>query len=285
MTTEHYRLSFCTTAMGRLDHVRQTLLRNIEDNADYPDAEFVLLDYGSKDGLGDWVRDNAGRLLESGRLVYLRVDGVEYYSHSHSKNVCFLASTGTAMCTIDADNFMPRGFAFHLNDLLHTHPRAVAAGRTRGVTGRITMFRNDLLAVGGYNESLRGWGYDDKDLRGRLLAAGCQIQWFNHMYAKAIQHGSDRRVENMPPGHRKMGRSNHANRRVHRRSIAQGQIVANAGTTWGEATIYRNFSQTLTTGVVQAARLPVPFNLDWTTNSATNMEVANAVPLDSTTDR
>ena len=41
--------------MNRLYHIRETLPRNVRDNKDYPYVEFVLLDYGSDDGLEDWV--------------------------------------------------------------------------------------------------------------------------------------------------------------------------------------------------------------------------------------
>ena len=74
-TFRQYRISFCTVAMGRLDHLRQTLPCNIEAASDYPNCEFVLLDYGSRDGLADWVKSYCMPWLDSGKLTYLRIDG------------------------------------------------------------------------------------------------------------------------------------------------------------------------------------------------------------------
>ena len=252
--TAYYRIAFCTVAMGRLDHIQQTLLQNAVENDDYPDAEFVLLDYGSKDGLGEWVRSSAKNLLDTGRLVYFRLDGVQYYSHAHSKNVCFLASTGTVLCNIDADNLIPRGFAFHLNDLMHRHTRVVANHRraARQTFGRLAMFRDDFMAVGGYNESLTGWGYDDKDLRARLITAGCQMQWFDVKYGQCINHGNDRRVENMAPEHRRKSATSAVNARISAQSLAENRVVANHGCTWGSAKLTRNFTDAVVTGVLDA---------------------------------
>lgn len=122
MSLTNHRISFCMTAMNRLDHVKQTLFRNIIENDDYPTAQFVLLDYGSRDGLGHWIQENAMGFIESSKLVYLRLEDVTYYSMAHSRNVCFLAADGPVLCNVNADNFLPRGFAGHLNELMSRDP-------------------------------------------------------------------------------------------------------------------------------------------------------------------
>ena len=45
------RIAFVTTCKGRVQHLRETLLRNINDNLDYPNCVFVVLSYGDRDGL------------------------------------------------------------------------------------------------------------------------------------------------------------------------------------------------------------------------------------------
>src|SRR5580704_1798101 len=62
------RISFCISCRGRLHHLRRTLPQNIADNRDYPNLEFVLLDYNSTDGLGEWVRHELSEEIASGRL-------------------------------------------------------------------------------------------------------------------------------------------------------------------------------------------------------------------------
>jgi hypothetical protein len=245
-------ISFCTTAMGRLDQVRQTLPANLQENSDYPNLDFVLLDYGSHDGLGDWVQSHLREHLDSGRLTYLRLEGVEHYSHAHSKNVCFLASAGDVVCNVDADNFLPRGFAFHLNDLMLQSERCIAnyANEAPNNTkGRLAVGRRDFLAVGGYDEQLRGWGWDDKDLRARLVMAGCELKWFDLAYAAYLPHDDARRVENMAPEHHQHRVTSHQNRMLSGQNLEAGKFVANQDRTWGQATLLKNFSSAMKVGV------------------------------------
>jgi len=44
--------------MGRLYNLKETLPANMEANQSYPDLEFVVIDYNSPDGLGDWIKEN-----------------------------------------------------------------------------------------------------------------------------------------------------------------------------------------------------------------------------------
>ena len=53
--TKQYKISFCTNCMGRTDDLKQTYLQNIEDNKEYPNVEFVLLNYNSKDDIDQLV--------------------------------------------------------------------------------------------------------------------------------------------------------------------------------------------------------------------------------------
>ena len=252
MPRTYRTISICTTAMGRLDHVRETLPTNLQENSDYPCLDFVLLDYGSRDGLGDWVNWHLREYLDAGRLTYLRLEGVEYYSHAHSKNVCFLASTGDVVCNVDADNLLPRGFAVHLNDLMLQGGRFVAnyANEAPNNTkGRLAVTRRDFLTVGGYDEQLRGWGWDDKDLRARLVMSGCELTWFDLAYAAYLPHDNSRRVENMAPEHHQHRVTSYQNRLLSGKSLEAGKFVANEDRIWGAATLLKNFTSVMNVGV------------------------------------
>ena len=111
----NYKISFCTVCMNRLHHLRKTLLVNIIDNSDYRDAEFVLLDYNSTDGLEDFVRAEMKDYLNSGKLIYYKTLAPRYFNRSHSRNLVFKLSSGDLICNIDADNFTGKGFVCYLN--------------------------------------------------------------------------------------------------------------------------------------------------------------------------
>lgn len=55
------KISFCTTCMGRLHHLKETVRKNLTDNADWADLEYVIVDYNSEDGTGDWVKSQFPR--------------------------------------------------------------------------------------------------------------------------------------------------------------------------------------------------------------------------------
>ena len=84
-----YKISFCTTVMNRLYNLKETLLKNIEDNKEYPDLEFVILDYNSQDGLEKWMKDNMMEHIESGRVSYYRTEEPKYFNMAHSRNIAF----------------------------------------------------------------------------------------------------------------------------------------------------------------------------------------------------
>ena len=50
------KISFCTVCMNRLQYLMQTLPVNIAGNIDYPNLEFVVLNYNSKDDMENWIR-------------------------------------------------------------------------------------------------------------------------------------------------------------------------------------------------------------------------------------
>ena len=51
---KYLKVSLCTTVMDRLHDLERTLPKNMEDNSDYPNMEYVVLDYNSQDSLEQW---------------------------------------------------------------------------------------------------------------------------------------------------------------------------------------------------------------------------------------
>src|SRR5271156_1030488 len=82
------RIAFCTTAKNRTEHPRKTLPKNLADNADYPNAVFVVLDYDDPGALEDWLRAEMREQMANGRLVvYKYRNGGEPFHVAHAKNM------------------------------------------------------------------------------------------------------------------------------------------------------------------------------------------------------
>ena len=205
--------------MGRRHHLEQTLLKNIEDNlptkAGDPSVEFVLVDYNSKDGLREWVENNAALkpYLENGTLVYARYPDAPYFHHAHAKNIAHRLATGDVVCNVDADNFTGKGFARYLakefagGKHAFVHPsfsllKGLPIERS-GISGRIALLRKDFIALGGYSETRfkKGWGGEDADFLMRALAFKLKPRpMFDLDYLNVVSHSNEERIKNTAGG-------------------------------------------------------------------------------------
>ena len=230
--------------MGRLHHLRETFLKNIADNQDYPNLEFVLLNYSSPDGMDDWARQNLQGLISSGRVVYYRTECHKHFHVAHAKNVAQKLASGDIICAVDADNFTGQGFARFLGDLFAENSRRVVHGHwdvRPGLTGRIAVLKRYFFLAGGYDESLRGWGYEDYNLVQRLYNFGLdKVLIREEGFLGVIRHGDEERVRFYPPGCQDRGVTNKVNIRL---SLGEelGQAVANRGVHWGRDRVTMNF--------------------------------------------
>lgn len=207
----HAKVSYCITCKGRLHHLKETLATNLETMAGDPNVEFVLLDYASADGLGDWVREHFKPELESGRLVYARHEPAPYFQFSHAKNMAHRLASGEILCNLDADNMLARGNAEWMREMFQKHPKSIIASRRttikslddpksfEGICGRIALTRDGFARIGGYDEGMTGRG-EDQDLKRRSMVAGMRrVDLPIEQLGSVITHGHDERLVNLRP--------------------------------------------------------------------------------------
>ncbi len=249
-------ISLCTTSRNRLHHVRETLPQNIADNRDYPNLEFVLLDYNSSDGLGDWVRREFGDEIASGRLSYYLAPQPTHFHATHSRNMSIRLARGDIVSVVDADNYTGRGFAAYLADRVEPDNFLIGCrmeGDTfmladdEGCVGRYALHKSTFLDVGGMDEAHVGWGYDDMDLFCRLMARGYRCQSIEPRYARCIPHDDVERSKELR--YRELGRdkaggdgSVWVNKRRSQANIEAGRLVLNDGNI-GCGEVIRNFGE------------------------------------------
>lgn len=203
---EDLKVSFCTTCMNRLHHLKHTLVKNILDNKNYQNLEFILLDYNSSDGLYEYAKRNFSSFIDSGILTYYRTDQPSGYNMSHSRNMVFKLATGNIVCNIDADNFTGLGFASYVNQSFAKHDGVFLtthniSGVKNDVLGRICVKKEDFLAINGYDERMLHYGFDDIDFANRLEAIGlCKIQIDSPHFLSAIEHSNSERMNNYTQG-------------------------------------------------------------------------------------
>jgi hypothetical protein len=184
------KISFCTVCMNRLHHLRQTLPLNIKNNLSYGNLEFIVMDYGSSDGLSEWIKSEMSEYIEKGILVYYRYNEADYFDRSHSRNLMFKLATGDIICNI-SEKFLEQENLFLVPDTKRKFYYL------RDALGRFCAAKQDFLDVSGYDERMSGYGFEDDDLYDRLIHNGKKeviIMDFN--YLRAIKHGNENRVEN-----------------------------------------------------------------------------------------
>jgi len=193
-----HKISFCIVCMNRLDHLKATLLENIRNNVDYPAAEFILLDYNSVDGLEDYIQHHLMTEIEEGNLIYYKTDQPKFFLRSHSRNLAFKLASGELICNLDADNFTGKGFAAFINRNFNEQDGIfLTAPLKENITGRIVVRKEDFMAIGGYDENMRDYGFEDYDLTSRLERAGLiNIKIELEDFLRALPHSNGSRINN-----------------------------------------------------------------------------------------
>ena len=205
-TEKYYKISFCITCMDRLSHLKKTLRKNIKNNEDYPNMEFVLLDYNSSDDLEEWVFSNFTDELKSGLLVYYKTNESKYFQMSRAKIIAHQMSTGDIVCNLDADNYTGKDFAFFINltcneslDIIGTqsYNKGFLSSHISDCGGRIFLSKKNFLKLGGYNEKFIGWGSEDREFIARAKKLGLKEINIPRYFLGAIRHSDWLRVKNM----------------------------------------------------------------------------------------
>ena len=238
--------------MNRVEDLKITLPYNIAANADYPNLEFVLLDYNSSDGLVAWIKRRMMKHIESGKLIYYRLDGPKYYDMSPARNIVLKLATGDIVNNLDADNFTSDGkphdksWATWLNDFAQVVPRKTVFVKSKqlGILhGRIGFWRDEFInTLGGYDEDLTGYGHDDQNITERALALGFQLCKWGGTYFYRIQT-RDKKDDNLE---RPWDETRQENKALTKVKLARGEFKANASREWGKAKVIKNFKEEVT---------------------------------------
>lgn len=195
------KVSFFTVCMNRLSFLQQTLPKNIKDNLDYGNVEFVVLNYNSTDGMDRWMKENMSEYIEQGIVKYLKTSEFKYFLRSHSRNVAAKEASGEILCSVDADNFIGKGFAEFINQSFSKNDNIYMAvdetKTTKDCFGRVCFRKDDFVKLTGYDESMKGYGFEDFDLRNRLQLLGREEALIvNKEFLNAISHTDNERIMN-----------------------------------------------------------------------------------------
>ena len=197
------KISFCTTCMGRLYHLEQTLPINLFNSSSFKEKEFIILNYNSKDALHYWAKNNLKEEVKKGTVKYYRTKIPEKFSATHAKNIAYRQATGDILCNLDADNFIMKDFCEYLHEIFQEPnvmfgSTSVDVNLSHGCCGKIASKKEHFYAVGGYDEFQHlGWGWDDVSLRYRMEKQNnLKIIYGDAKWNRVISHSNQERVRN-----------------------------------------------------------------------------------------
>lgn len=176
-TTHQNKISFCIICMNRTLHLKETLPNNIMVNAGYDNLEIILLDYNSSDDMEEWAKNNLAGFIAKKRITYYKTFQPVVFSHSHSKNLAFKLAEGDIVGNINADNFVGSGFADYINSIFRKYDNVFMSpnfqmGFGSGTAGTVCVRKKDFLNIGGFDETMLIYGWEDVDFNNRLQYAG-----------------------------------------------------------------------------------------------------------------
>lgn len=203
---------FCTTCKGRAQHIKQTLIKNIQDNR--LESKFILLDYGSQDDLIPYIKENCRDYISSEKLVVYSFNTSEPFHVSHAKNMAArlgIIEGADILVTLDADNFTGPNFDKYIYDKFkepgifmcpnHAGIRKIPHGPNRpnrGFAGRLAVRTKEFIKAGGYDETYDTWRGEDIDFNARMERMGYTMRFIDNCYLNAIPHNAQVRFNEYP---------------------------------------------------------------------------------------
>ncbi len=161
------RLTIVTVCMNRREHLRITAARV----AAWPwHQQHLILDWSSERPL------QREELPADPRVRVERVEGEREWNIARAYNAAIgLATEATWILKLDADCW-PN--AVWSDPLVGLCAASLLIGEgPEGRNGQFLMARSAFQGAGGFHELMRGWGFEDKDLRLRLERLhGCRLQ-------------------------------------------------------------------------------------------------------------
>lgn len=153
------KLSLITTCKGRLEHLKQSLPRMVVQGND---IEVIVVDYDCPDGTAVWVEEHYPQV----RVV--KITDAPAFNLSRARNRGAAEAAGEWLLFIDADTLIPPDFVSRVYSTLRAgnyyHPHR----RHFNTAGTFICARADFLVLEGYDEALRTWGGEDRDIYYRL---------------------------------------------------------------------------------------------------------------------
>lgn len=162
--------------------------------------EVVVVDWSSNPSIKDSLSEE---VLLDPRIVLVRAEGQSQWILSRAYNLAARSSSFSKLMKVDCDTVLSSDF-FSTHDLQREEFfagdwRQLESGATNALhtNGLLFVYRDDFLAVGGFDARITTYGWDDSDLAERL-AKFRSPRNIIHGKLRHISHPASLRVKNQP---------------------------------------------------------------------------------------
>ena len=242
------KISFCTTCMNRLFHLKETYLRSIKNTRTYFEKEFILLNYNSQDGMDDWVKNNLIDHIQSGLVVYYKTNEPMNFIATHAKNVSHKLADGKVLCNLDVDNILVENYCEKIFELFQEDKIIVACNPRDlsgniGTCGMVLCKKEHFYSVNGYDENINlGWGMDDTNFQFRCrMKNDLKLVILNENYTKCIPHDNNVRTKCFKD--KNIYYTQEISLKITQECAENKQYIANTDQHWGKAKLLKNFKE------------------------------------------
>lgn len=195
-----FEIAFCVTCRNRLWQLQQTL----EFNLSQLDSKQMisLVDFGSSDGLSEWVWMNFESYIKDNKLQFFEVKNEVRWNVSRAKNLAHRIADAKYVFNLDADNKIDKSDIKAIKNLadLNRVSHQFSGHWPDGSFGRIGLPKDFFLKLGGYDEAMLPMGGQDIDLLNRIHRLKIKIFKLPPPSLLAIQNSINDKVANIKCG-------------------------------------------------------------------------------------
>ncbi len=175
-----------TICMGRLEHLETTLPLMLQEF-----SHVIVVDWSCPQNCGDFAEKEGAEVI--------RHPGEKYWNASKARNLGAQACKSRSVCFVDADVMVAPKIQAEIESLLDLRHMVLAPRNAQGtdvhnLNGFIALDIGQFWGVGGYNETLEGYGLEDGYLRAQLtVERGMQSRRLSASSLGALRHSHELR--------------------------------------------------------------------------------------------
>jgi hypothetical protein len=161
-------LSFCIPVMNRLDDLKATLARNLEDNRESKGfVEFIVACFDDNDSVKNWIEANFQSDLEDEYLRFFQGEPLDFWHFGVAKSAFKDLMRGRIYASLDGDNFTGYRGGEHIIRVFQALDYKCIFHQFQGewgdgTCGRVSMSREDYVDFG-YDPTFLPRQWDEMD--------------------------------------------------------------------------------------------------------------------------